>query len=394
MNKILKTVLVGAGGYGETYVQALLNDINVKKYFDFATVVDPYVHNSRFYAQIKDTIPVYECLEDFFVKNSADITIISSPIHFHYEQCVTALENGSHVICEKPLVPNLEQYNLLEKKVQNSGKILSVGFQWCYSEIMLELKNRIIAGEFGKPVCFKSFVSWPRDWQYYARKWAGKIKTEDGKTINDSIASNATAHYIQNMLFLLGGTMEESATLTNTAVECYKANDIESFDTIAFCGEAGGAKIFYAASHAVNYQVNPVMCYELEKASIFVNVFNQDFQCYIHRRDGIIETPGTAISNGEKNKLIFTAKNILGEQGFICTAKTVRPVTAFIDAVFKQIQFGDIAEEFIVKDKENQRTYVKNLHLDLAHCFNVLKLPSELYMPWAKTAATIKDLYL
>ena len=391
MDNLLNTVLVGAGGYGETYVNLLLSgDEEIKKHLRFAAVVDPYAQKSRRYGQFKDIVPIYERLEDFFAENSADITIISSPIQFHYGQCTTALEHGSNVVCEKPLVTTLEQCDSLAKKAQECDKILTVGFQWCYSEVMLGLKKRILAGEFGKPICLKSFVSWPRDREYYTRGggWAGKIKTSDGEPIYDSIASNATAHYIQNMLFILGDSMEKSASLENTSVECYKANNIESFDTIAFRGEAGGAEIFYAASHAVNYQINPIMCYEFEKASIYVNVFNQDSRCIVHHRDcdGRIENLGDALGNGDKNKLLYAAKNISGEQSSICTTATVRPITAFIDAVFNQIPFNFFPDEFITQDADAGLTYVKNLHLDLMRCFNSGKLPSELSLPWSNSA--------
>jgi predicted dehydrogenase len=391
MNKPLKTVLVGAGGYGQTYVNLFLNG-NMGEYFNFTAVVDPYAQNSNFYGQFKDKIPVYNKLEDFFAENSADLTIISSPIHFHYNQCVIALDNGSHVLCEKPLVPTLEQYNLLEEKIKSSGKTVSVGFQWCFSDDMLDIKNRILAGEFGEPVSLKSYVSWPRDWEYYARGggWAGKVKTANGEPVNDSVASNATAHYIQNMLFLLGDTIEESADLKNTFVECYKANDIEAFDTIVFRGEANGAEIFYAASHAVNYLVNPVMVYEFEKANIFVNVFDQNSQCTIHRRDGVVEYPGDACKNGDKNKLLYTAQSILGERDFICTAKTARPITVLIDSVFNQVPFNVFPDELVIKDVKDEKTYVKNLHMDLLRCFNLGMLPSELGFSWAKAMVNLK----
>jgi len=391
MIKPLKTVLVGAGGYGWTYINLFLYG-NLEEYIDFIAVVDPYAQNTNYYGQFKDKVPVYDKLEDFFSENSADLTIISTPIYLHYDQCAIALDHGSHVLCEKPLVPTLEQYDLLREKIKSSGKTVSVGFQWCFSEVMLNIKSRILAGEFGKPVSLKSYVSWPRDRQYYARGggWAGKVRTADNKPVNDSVASNATAHYIQNMLFLLGGTIEESADLKNVSAECYKANNIEAFDTIVFRGEASGAEIFYAASHAVNYQVNPVMVYEFEKASVFVNVFEQDLKCTVHRRDGIVEYLGDACPDGEKNKLLFTAQSILGEKDFVCTAKTAEPITALIDSMFSQIPFNAFPGEFVTKDEKSELTYVKNLHMDLLRCFDLKKLPSELGMIWAKAAVKLK----
>jgi len=390
MKKPLKVVLAGAGGYGETYVEALLGG-DLSEYFNLAAIADPYAQNSRLYARFKDTVPLYGRLEDFFAETSADLAIISSPIRFHYEQCAAALDNGANVLCEKPLVPTLAQFDSLEKKIHESGKILSVGFQWCYSEVMLGIKERILAGEFGKAVRCKCFVSWPRDRAYYARGggWAGKIKAPDGEPINDSVASNATAHYIQNMLFLLGGSMEESAYLSGVSAECYRANDIESFDSIAFRGEANGAEVFYAASHAVNYQVNPVMYYEFEKANVLVNVFEQDFLCRVHHRGGEVENLGAAIAGGEKNKLLNAARRILGEPVFVCTEKTAKPFTVFIDALFSHVPFYLFGDGFVVKEEDPARVYVKNLHLDLARCFELCKLPSELALPWSKPPAVV-----
>lgn len=389
MSRKLKTVLAGAGGYGEIYADMLL-DRRAREYFDFTAIVDPYAKNSGKYGDFFGIIPIYDTLEEFYSKNSAHLAIISTPIHLHFPQCVTALENGSHVLCEKPLVPTIEQYELLEKKARGINRTLSVGFQWCYSEVMQSLKKRILSGEFGKPVRLKSFVSWPRDRQYYERggKWAGKIKTAENLPVYDSVASNATAHYIQNMLFLLGGTMEESANLSDTFAECYKANDIESFDTIIFSGCAGGAAVFYAASHAVNYTVNPVMSYEFEKAVILVNVFDQDFLCFVHHKNGTVENLGEAAANGEKNKLFHTAEHILGKRDFACTNKTVKPITAFIDAVFNEVPFIKFPDDFVIKDEKSGFTYVKNLHLDLMRCFELAKLPSEMGLPWAKIKGT------
>jgi hypothetical protein len=258
---------------------------------------------------------------------------------------------------------------------------------------MLALKSRILDNQFGAPVALKCYISWPRDWKYYTRWWAGKIRTDAGEAIHDSIISNATAHYIQNMLFLTGDSMGESAALRDIAIECYRANDIESFDTIAFRGSAGNADVFFTASHATHFAVEPVMVYVFEKASVLVNLFNQDRLCAIHHRNGTVEHLGDALGDGMRNKLLYTAREILGEtekgEAFICTASTSKPFTAFIDAVFDQAPFYAFPREMVVKDSAAGKTYVKNLHWDLYNCFNQAKLPSELGLPWAEKAVII-----
>ena len=391
MDKPLQTLLVGVGGYAALYANFLLSG-EFDTELQLAGVVDPYAESSPCYENLKEKAPIFSKMEDFFARHKADLSIISTPIHLHYSQCLSALKNGSHVLCEKPLVPSIDDLDSLEEK--RGDKILAVGFQWCYSEIMLALKQRILSGEFGRPLRVKSYVSWPRNWDYYNRgvKWAGRIKSADGELIRDSIVSNATAHYIQNMLFLLGPDMEKSAELNDVQAECYRANDIESFDTIALKGKAGNADLYYSASHATYYGINPVMDYSFQNARIWVNVVNQDSLCVIHHRDGRVEDLGSALGDGEKNRLRFISKRIRGEDANICSAQTVRPFTALCSAIFEQVPFHGFPEEYIIKDNQQKSTYVKNLHLDLWDCFSRSELPSEAKLPWAQKQTTIGNL--
>ena len=376
MNKPLQTLLVGAGGYGTILAEYLLSG-DLTDDLKLVGVADPYADSSRIIEQLKAEVPIYDSMEAFYSNNRADLTIIASPIHFHYSQCLNALENDSHVLCEKPLVPTLAQLDRLEKK--RGSKVLAVGFQWCYSEVMVSLKKRVLAGEFGKPVSMKCYVSWPRKWSYYNRgsQWAGKIMTDNGEPVYDSVISNATAHHIQNILFLLGPSMEESAYIQNVRAECYRANDIESFDTIALTGSIGDANVYFSASHATCHIIQPVTEYRFENATIWMNMTSQDHIVYIHHRDGTVETLGHGAGSSEKDKLPLTARYIKGEETTICTARTTMPFTTLIEMLFKKCTIHNFPEEHIVRDDEMQLTYVKNLHIDLWDCFCKGALPSE-----------------
>jgi len=378
---MLKVVLVGAGGYAANYVNHLQNP-EIATEMQLISVVDPYAKASSVYDKFKDLVPVYDHLNEFFAAHKADLAIISTPIHLHFEQCMIALDNGAHVYCEKPLVPTLDELNRLEQKCKEVGKTLSVGFQRSYSAAVRKIKERILAGEFGKPLNFKTLVSWPRGWDYYGRaSWAGKRANESGGIVNDSVISNATAHHIHNMLFLLGANMEESAPLQNMQAECYKANDIETFDTIALRGKVGGADIFYTASHAVNYHLDPMCDFRFENARIITNLFNQDWKTTIHHANGRVEEV-TYPEDGDQTKLLMTAASINGLQPLACGIETVRPFTALIDSIFADTTFVKFNEAFVIRDNDEKRTYVKNLHLDLLECFNLSKLPSELGFYW------------
>jgi len=388
MKKPLKTVLIGAGGFAETYLKLLL-DGKSSDYIDFTAVVDPYPERSSLYENFKDKIAVYNRMDDCYNAYNFDFTIISTPINLHYSQSIIALEHGSHVMCEKPLVPSVKQLDLLEEKCRATGKTLSVGFQQSYSTTMRNIKKRIMNDEFGKPVRFKIFISWPKLWDYYERApWAGRLE-QGGELVRDSVITNATSHYLHNILFLLGRQMDEAANIENIVVECYKANDIETFDTIAMRGEVSGAEINFIATHASNYVINPVFVYEFERASITANLFTFNDQLEVHHANGHVENLGSFYGDGIECKPLYTAQSILGEREFDCPAKTVRPFTEFIDKLFSQVDFNKFPDECIIIDTPARQTYMKNLHLDLLKCFNTQKLPSEEGFHWAKGAVLL-----
>lgn len=68
----------------------------------------------------------------------------------------------------------------------------------------------------------------------------------------DSVASNAAAHYLHNILFLTGNEMEISADPIKIEAEVYRANPIEMFDTCALrIRTADDAELLFYAAHAV-----------------------------------------------------------------------------------------------------------------------------------------------
>jgi predicted dehydrogenase len=121
------------------------------------------------------------------------------------EQTLTALRGGSHVLCEKPAAATPKEAVRMQEAAQAAGRHLAIGYQWSYSRAVQDLKRDILQGRFGRPVGLKSIVLWPRDAAYYHRApWAGRMQDGEGRPIRDSVANNATAHYLHTMFFLLG----------------------------------------------------------------------------------------------------------------------------------------------------------------------------------------------
>src|SRR5688500_7814725 len=137
-----------------------------------------------------------------------------------------------------------------------TGLPVAIGFQDMYQPSVAVLKQRLVAGEFGRVLGARVIGCWPRSERYFGRNdWAGRLR-RDGRWVLDSPVSNALAHFLHLALFLLGPTREQSAKPTAVAAELYRANRIENYDTCTMRftvkgpGVQGEIPLFIAYTHA------------------------------------------------------------------------------------------------------------------------------------------------
>ena len=264
-------VLVGIGGYGALYVDELLADMD-NSLCRLVGVVDPAAAKSpKFDCICERGIPVYATLEAFYNHNQAELCCIAAPIQFHTPYTVYAMEHGSHVICEKPLSGCYTDGVALAALSDKTGKFIISGYQWSHNRAILSLKRDILDGKFGAVKQMRTKILWPRRESYFKRGsgWAGKRCAADGTYILDSVANNAAAHYLHNMLFLLGDRMNSAALPVSVDAELMRVNPIENFDTCAIrMHTADGAPLLFLATHATKENEDPVFIYEFEKGSV------------------------------------------------------------------------------------------------------------------------------
>lgn len=295
----VRVALVGLGGYGNGYVDAIL-DHGSAVGIELAGAIDPAPDGCRRRMEVAAITGVIDPdLETFYKRERADLVVVSAPIHLHAPFTVTALDHGSSVLCEKPVAGSredalrmLQALHRAQSAANSSGRqppILAIGYQWSFAAPIVRLKKQIAQGRFGTPLSLRTLVFWPRRRSYYARNsWAGKVRLPDGSWIHDSPVNNATAHYLHNMLFLLP---EADAIPRTVTAELYRANQIESYDTAALRVEtSGGAQLTFLTSHAVPAQTGPVIHYQFSDAEIYCTAPGSFF---CRRPDGTVEELGS-----------------------------------------------------------------------------------------------------
>ncbi|MBQ6937328.1 MAG: Gfo/Idh/MocA family oxidoreductase, partial [Clostridia bacterium] len=267
--KKINVLLVGIGGYGALFVEEILNNTN--PLIELVGVVDPFPERCYLLEKLKsENVQIFSDMESFFKENTADLAVISTPIFLHTKHILSALNNGCNALCEKPLCSDEKDIEILKEAQKKSGKFIYIGYQWSYSEPITKLKEDVASGKFGELKEMKTLILRPRDRDYFGRGvgWAGKICTADGKKVYDSVANNSAAHYLFNMLFVMGQD-KEAAKYTDVTAELLRANDIENFDVSKIQFKINGKTATFIAAHPVNKGVEPIFEYRFEKGTVY-----------------------------------------------------------------------------------------------------------------------------
>lgn len=79
-----------------------------------------------------------------------DFVSIVTPNHMHFPPAKMALENGFHVVCDKPMTLTLEEAIALEKIVEKSGKLFALTHNYTGNSLVKQAKAMVDNGDLGK----------------------------------------------------------------------------------------------------------------------------------------------------------------------------------------------------------------------------------------------------
>ncbi|MEI6535752.1 MAG: Gfo/Idh/MocA family oxidoreductase [Verrucomicrobiaceae bacterium] len=181
-----------------------------------------------------------------------DLGVIAAPIHLHARMHEAFLRNGAACYLEKPPTLDPQEFAQMLAVEKSAPFPTNVGFAYVHLQDRLDLKRRIMTGEFGalKRLSFLGLAR--RGPAYFLRNgWAGRLMHRNSLVL-DSCLGNAMAHFVNNLLFFANqSSLQEWARPSDMACELYRANPIEGTDTIfALSRLENGIELRLAASHA------------------------------------------------------------------------------------------------------------------------------------------------
>lgn len=123
-----------------------------------------------------------------------DAVVVATPNFLHAEQVLHALSCGLHVLVEKPMAIAVADAEAMVNAAEVADRILCVGHMWRYRDEVLSMRDRVVAGEFGRVVRTNGFgvhAGWgPSGW-FTHRALAG-----GGALIDMGIHAIDTARFV------------------------------------------------------------------------------------------------------------------------------------------------------------------------------------------------------
>lgn len=117
------------------------------------------LHSSRVYGSYKEMFKEESNLPE---DERMDAVSIVTPNHVHFEPAKLALENGFHVIIDKPLAFSLEEAKELKEIVEKTGNILALTHTYTGYPMIKEARHYVDSGELGE--IRKIYVEYPQGW--------------------------------------------------------------------------------------------------------------------------------------------------------------------------------------------------------------------------------------
>ena len=121
--------MIGTGKIAEKFWQAN----RYGKDFELTAVYSRTLERARQFGFQKGQLQYFDDLEAFANSDCIDAVYVASPNCCHYEQVMTLLKAGKHVLCEKPMASNLKEAQEMFAEAEKQNLILLEGMRSIYA---------------------------------------------------------------------------------------------------------------------------------------------------------------------------------------------------------------------------------------------------------------------
>lgn len=152
----------------------------------------------------------YDDLMAMVADDRVEVVYIATPNGLHRPHALEAIRAGRHVLVDKPLALTVDDGRAMVDAASAAGVRLGTGFQMRHKETNLAARERIRAGDIGRPLFFDIWISAGKD-HYPYDTWRSDPALAGGGTV-----LNQGTHVIDLLQFLADSSIVEVSCVTDT----------------------------------------------------------------------------------------------------------------------------------------------------------------------------------
>ena len=290
-----KFALIGAGGYiaprhlraikdtGNTLVVAM--DVN-----DSVGIMDSHFPEAEFFTEFEE----FEAfVEDQKLKGEKlDYVAICSPNYLHAPHMKFALKNGIDVICEKPLVLNSADLDMLSQYEKKYGAKVNSILQLRLHPSIIALRDKVAAAPADKVFDVDLTYLTSRG-KWYLKSWKGFDEKSGG------VATNIGVHFYDMLHFIFGKVVKNEVYFRDEKTVSgyleYERARVRWFLSI----DANNLPENAVQGEKLTYRSITIENEELEFSGGFTDLHTQNYQLVLEGKGYGLEENRTAIETVE-----------------------------------------------------------------------------------------------
>ena len=278
MTDTIKTAIIGVGGMAQGHVKRMaeLPEVELAALVDIS---DKSLERTRErHGEAVANVPTFHDYKEMLAEVKPDAVVIVTPHTLHFPMAMDGLDAGAHVLLEKPMVNTVGEAHALLQKIDETKKVVALGYQRHSMPHFRYIKEKIASGEFGNVQFINALQQ-----QGWAKGTAGSWRQDPalsgGGQINDS-----GSHLLDIVLWTTGlAPANVAAFMDNRGTPV----DINSALTIQFTSGAQGT-ISVVGDAAGWYEDITIWC---DTGSFYVR---NDGSFQVQGTDGKMFTPDTS----------------------------------------------------------------------------------------------------
>lgn len=204
----LKYALIGCGRISPNHIAAALS--NGLEIIALCDMIPSKMDNLIQQFNLSKSISRYTNYKEMIYNEKPDLVAICTESGKHAQIALDCIEEGCHLIIEKPIALSLEEADEIIKKAKEKKVKVSACHQNRFNKSIQKIREAIERKRFGKLFYGTAHIRWNRDENYYKQAaWRGTWEQDGGALMNQCI------HNIDLLRWMMGNEIDEVVGITD-----------------------------------------------------------------------------------------------------------------------------------------------------------------------------------